>query len=450
MRRSLFVPGVALGLLHSFAPLRAQDSIEREAVRLEEYHAQIHGTAGGWRVIGERNRSVDGREQYPLVFARRNEYWQDVSHRNTPNGAVAATAPEARTIARIGMLGDHEYFGNPISPVDWVAAFRAGLRDAGYVEGRNVLLEFRNGDSDPAKLARAAADLVAIHVDVIVASSTTAAKAAKAATRSIPIVFWSAEPVSSGLVANLDHPGANLTGLTANEEQQARFLAVLKEVVPGLRTVAILFNPSYAPVPGLLEYAERGARTLGLAVHRVEVKEPGDLPHAFAAMKCGRIRAALVLNHGMFYRERAQLATLAIENNVALSSPYFPNAAAGALIAHEPDFDQVWRLNAGSVARILKGAKPGDLPVRRLVALRYAVNLKTARMLGLTTPRSVLSGAALVIADSTAQRDGQDSLDVRATLARTVEAYDRRDAGAIAAEYTDDADHIRGQRRCRR
>src|SRR5207248_9079113 len=153
----------------------------------------------------------------------------------------------APKMARIGMLSDSESFGNPISPQDWLAAFRAGLQDAGYHNGKNISFEFRNADRDPQKLAQQASELVTLRVDLIVASSTTAAKAAKAATRTIPIVFWGAEPVSSGLVRNLDHPGENLTGVTADEEQQKDSLAQLKEIVPGLDRVAILFNPSYAP-----------------------------------------------------------------------------------------------------------------------------------------------------------------------------------------------------------
>lgn len=213
-------------------------------------------------------------------------------------------------------------------------------------------------------------------------------------------MFWGAEPISSGIVRTFDHPGENVTGVTANEEQQADFLAVLKQVVPGLKQVAILFNPSYAPLSGLLEYAKSGARAMGLSAQLVEVKGPDDLPAAFAAMKREGSRAALMLNHGMFYRERAKLAALALENRVALSSPYFPNAEAGVLIAHEPDFDQVWLRNANCVEKILKGANPGDLPVQKLAALRYAINLKTAMALGLTIPKSVLSRAALVIPES--------------------------------------------------
>ena len=321
-------------------------------------------------------------------------------------GACLASTPltlqtEVPRVVQLGMLSDLESFGNPVSPTDWLASFRAGLRDSGYIEGKNICLEFRNGDRDPEKLEKMAAELAAIKVDIIVASSTTAAKAAKAATHTIPIVFWGGEPISSGLVANLDHPGENLTGVTASDQQQGEFLAMLKEVIPDLKRVAILFNRSYAPVSGLLRYAESGARALGLSTQLVEVAAPGDLPGAFEAMKREGCRAVLVLNHGMFFRERAKLAALAIDNGIAVPTPYLPNAEAGALIAHIPDFDQVWRLNATYVTRILKGANPGDLPVQRLAAFRYAINLKTAKALGLTIPSSILKQAAMVIPDST-------------------------------------------------
>jgi ribonuclease Z len=302
--------------------------------------------------------------------------------------------------ARVGLLSDYEQFGASASPSDWLGTFRAGLRDLGYVQGNNVLLESRYANRDPEKLARMAAELAAMKVDVIVAASTTAAKAAKAATHSIPIVFWGAEPVSSGLVANLDHPGENLTGVTANEEEQKEFLVQLKEVIPDLTRVALLFNRSYAPVPGILKHAESGAGELGLSTQLVEVTDPGDLPAAFAAMKREGSRAVLVLNHRMFFEERAKLAALAIENGVAVSTPYLPNPEAGALIAHEPDFDQVWRISAGYVDRILKGAKPGDLPVHRVSAVRYAINVKTAKALGLPIPGSLLKRAAMVTPDS--------------------------------------------------
>jgi ABC-type uncharacterized transport system substrate-binding protein/DNA-binding beta-propeller fold protein YncE len=311
-----------------------------------------------------------------------------------------SVAPAAQTeVARLGLLSDYEKFGGSASPSDWLAAFRTGLRDLGYIEGKNVLLEARYANRDSEKLACMAAELAAMKVDIIVAASTTAAKAAKAATHTIPIVFWGAEPPSSGLVANLDHPCENLTGVTFNEEAQKEFLAQLKEVLPGLNRVAILFNRSYAPALGILKYAESGARELGLSPQVVEVATPGDLPGAFAAMKRGGSRAVLVLNHRMFFEDRATLATLAITNGIAVSTPYLPSAEAGALIAHEADFDQVWRINAGYVDKILKGANPGDLPVQRLAAFRHAVNLKTANALGLTVPGPILKGA-LVIPDS--------------------------------------------------
>src|SRR5437868_9793745 len=303
-------------------------------------------------------------------------------------------------MARIGMLSDSESFGNPISPQDWLAAFRAGLRDAGFREGENIQFEFRNANCDPQKLAQQATELVALKVDLIIASSTTSAKAAKAATGTIPIVFWGAEPVSSGLVRNLDRLGENLTGVTANEEQQKEFLAQLKEIVPGLDRVAILCNPSYAPVAGLLKYAEEGARALRLSPHLVKVSAPEDLPDAFAEMRRAACRAVLVLNHPMFFQEREKLAALAIDNRIALSTPYLRNAEAGALIAHEVDFDQVWRLNASYVAKILRGAKPGELPVQRVSGVRYAINLKTAKALDFTVDAPILRSAALVISDS--------------------------------------------------
>ena len=313
-------------------------------------------------------------------------------------GAPLMAQTEAGRVARVGLLSDYEKFSASASPSDWLGALRAGLRDLGHVEGKDVLLEPRYANRDPEKLARMAAELAAMKVDVIVAASTTAAKAAKAATHAIPIVFWGAEPVSSGLASNLDHPGENLTGVTADEEGQKTFLIQLKEVIPHLTGVAILFNRSYAPVPGILRHAENGARELGLSLQLVEVTAPADLPRAFAAMKRNGCRAVLVLNHRMFFEARATLAALAIENGIAVSTPYLPNAEAGALFAHEADFDRVWRTNALYVDKILKGANPGDLPIER-ASFRYAVNLKTARALNLTIPASVLKNAATVVRD---------------------------------------------------
>jgi putative ABC transport system substrate-binding protein len=311
-------------------------------------------------------------------------------------GSVPLTGQKATAVARVGLLSDYEKFGGSASPSDWLASFRAGLRELGYVEGKNVVLEFRYANRDPEKLARMAAELAAMNVNVIVAASTTAAKAAKAVTHAIPIVFWGAEPVSSGLVANLDHPGENLTGVTFNEEAQKEFLAQLKEVLPRLNRVGILFNRGYAPVPGILKYAESGARELGLSPQLVEVAAPSDLPGAFATMKREGSRAVLVLNHPMFFEDRAALAALAITNGIAVSTPYQPSAEAGALIAHEADFDKVWRLNASYVAKILKGANPGDLSVLRLAAFRYAINLNTAKALGLRIPASMSDRAERV------------------------------------------------------
>jgi putative tryptophan/tyrosine transport system substrate-binding protein len=359
---------------------------------------------------------------------------------------------QATAVARVGLLSDYEKFGPLASPSDWLESFRAGLRELGYVEGKNVVLEFRYANRDPEKLARMAAELAAMKVNVIVAASTTAAKAAKAATNTIPIVFWGAEPLSSGLVANLDHPGENLTGVTFDEDAQKEFLAQLKELVPGLNRVAILFNRGYAPVPGILKYAESGARESGLSPQLVEVAAPRDLPEAFAAMKREGSRAVLVLNHRMFFEDRATLATLAITNGIAVSTPYLPSAETGALISHEADFDQVWRRNAGYVDKILKGANPGDLPVQRLAAFRYAINLNTAKALGLTIPTLILNRAALVIPDSgkssnqgLAPGSSDSGPEVDAVLARTEQlnqAFLHADMAALERIIADDCIQI--------
>jgi ABC-type uncharacterized transport system substrate-binding protein len=221
---------------------------------------------------------------------------------------------------------------------------------------------------------------------------------------------------------------------------------MLKEVVLDLKRVAILFNRSYAPVPGLLKNAESGARALGLSTQLVEVAAPSDLPGAFEAMKREGSRAVLVLNHGMFFRERARLAALAIENGIALSTPYLPNAEAGALIAHEPNFDEVWRLNAGNVAKILKGTNPGDLPLQRLAAFRYTINLKTAKALGLTIPQSLLNRAAVVIPNSgdEAKQSSAASQAEREVLAleEQMESLQRANSAERTTLWADDLVYI--------
>ena len=310
---------------------------------------------------------------------------------------VAAEAQQAANIARIGYLtGD--LAGSP----ELREAFRKGLRDLGYVEGRNLVIETRDAAGKREQLPALAAELAALKIDVILAVSTLEALAAKQATRTLPIVFASSgDPVTSGLVASFARPGGNATGLAILlPGLVGKCLELLKQAVPGISRVAVVFAPGAYPERAereMLKEAEVAARALGVRPQLVEARGPADFDRAFSDMARARADAMTVLPSAMLYFERRRLVDLAARNRIPAMYPWREGVDAGGLMSYGANIPDLFRRAATYVDRILKGTKPADLPVEQAAKFELVINLKTARALGLTIPPSVLVRADEVI-----------------------------------------------------
>ncbi len=309
-----------------------------------------------------------------------------------------AEAQQAAKIARIGYL-----VLNLAANPHLTEAFRQGLRDLGYVEGRNVVIEYRDAEGKFERLPALAAELVALKVDVIVvAGGTLVALAAKQATRTLPIVFTpAADPVESGLVTSLARPGGNVTGLSIlAPELVGKCLEQLKQAVPRVSRVAVLWQPGGVPErteKDMLKGAEVAARALGVRPQFIEARGPDDFDRAFSDMTKARAGALTVLGSTMFGNERRRLVDLAAKNRLPAVYPWREFVDAGGLMAYGPNLADLYRRAATYVDKILKGAKPGDLPVEQPTKFELIINLKTARALGLTIPQSLLLRADEII-----------------------------------------------------
>ena len=311
---------------------------------------------------------------------------------------LAADAQQAAKVPRIGYLATN-LARNPHLP----EAFRQGLRDLGYVEGRNVVIEYRDAEGKLERLPALAAELVALKVDVIVAAAgTPPALAAKQATRALPIVFIGAgEPVTSGLVTSLARPGGNVTGLSLLfPELVGKCLELLKQAVPGVSRVAVLWQPgavSERTEKDILKGAEVAGRTLGVRLHFVEARGPADIDRAFSDMIRVRAGALTVLSTPMFSSERRRLLDLAAKNRLPTVYSFREYVDAGGLMSYGPNLADLFRRAATYVDKILKGRKPADLPIEQPTRFELVVNLKTAKALGLTIPPSILVRADQLI-----------------------------------------------------
>jgi putative ABC transport system substrate-binding protein len=312
-------------------------------------------------------------------------------------GALAAPRPaaaQAAKIPRVGVLG-------PEDDSTWVArGFRDGLAELGYVEGRNILVEYRWAHGQFGRLPELAAELVRLDVDVIVAAVTAASLAAKAATGTIPIVMVGvADPVGVGLVASLARPGGNVTGTSAMAaEIVGKQLELLKDTDPGLARVAVLWNPANAAFQALqVREAEAAGRRSGVELRFHEARAPAEFDVAFAAMRSEGARALLVLADPVFTRHREALVGLVARTRLLAVSGIRDFAEAGGPIAYGPNYLDSSKRAAAYVDKILKGARPADLPVEQSTRFELVVNLKTAKALGITVPQSILLRADEVI-----------------------------------------------------
>src|SRR5262245_62134172 len=304
---------------------------------------------------------------------------------------VVGEAQEAGKTPRIGVMSS-----SPSDP--FVEAFRGGLRELGYVEGRNITVEYRWAEGRFERLPAFAADLVRLKVDVIVASSQ-AAVAARQATTTIPIVMpIITDPVRLGLVASLAKPGGNATGFaTQNDELPGKWIELVKETLPKASRVTALVQPSYDG--GVqLRASESAARSLGVRLQPLKVESPEDLAQAFSEIQKSRTDALIVTSSPLFYVHRARLVEFAAKNR--LPAIYHQSefvVSSGGLMSYAPDFRDLFRRSAIYVDKILKGAKPADLPVEQPTKFELVINRKTARALGVTMPASLLLRADRLI-----------------------------------------------------
>jgi putative tryptophan/tyrosine transport system substrate-binding protein len=313
--------------------------------------------------------------------------------------ALPFVAYAQKSMPVIGFLafGVHDPSGPNLS------AFRKGLAGLGYIEGRNILIESRWAEGKPERFPALANELVALKVDVILtAGGTLGALAAKQATTTIPIVFSVVgDPVAEGLVASLARPGGNITGFSnVTVDLIGKWLELLRQVVPGVDLIAVLWKPDSVPDHARelrLKELDASAQALGVQLQVVEAREPADLDRAFLEISAKGARALVVLATGVFDLEHQRIANLAAKNRLPTMYATRNFVDAGGLMSYGPNFVDFFRLAAVYVDKILKGAKPSDLPVEQPTKFDLVINLKTAKALGLTIPPSLLVTALDVI-----------------------------------------------------
>jgi len=307
---------------------------------------------------------------------------------------LAAEAQQTKPIPRIGFLASSAERAQ-----SRLAAFQQELRELGYMEGKNLVIEQRYAAGDFARLPDLAADLVRLHVDVILTAGAPAAHAAQQSTITIPIVMGNAaDPVGTGLVASLARPGGNITGLSDfNLGVVTKRLELLKEIVPSASRVAVLLNPANPTNPLQLQEIQAVAPALGVTLLSFEAKEANDIDRAFTAMHKERVEALIVFGDPMFGTHLRLIVDLAAQSRLPASYGGRDSVDAGGLMSYGTNFSDLFRRAATYVDKILKGAKPADLPIEQPMKFELVINLKTAQALGLTIPPTLLFQADEVI-----------------------------------------------------
>jgi len=309
--------------------------------------------------------------------------------------AHPADAQQANKVPRIGML----FPASPSPAGPFIDAFRQGLHDLGYVEGKHILIEYRFAEGKEDRLPDLAADLARINVDIIVAGGGIATLAAKKATRTIPIVMGAAgDPVGSGIVASLARPGGTITGSTLiSPDLSGKSLELLKETIPGLKRVALLTYPGGASTVLMLKETETAAQSLGLQLQILEAGGPEQLESVFAIAKKRGSEAINVLSNAFFGNQRKKIVELVTRAH--LPAMYFDRqfVDAGGLMSYGANVAELFRRAATYVDKVLKGAKPADLPVEQPTKFEFIISLKAAKQIGLTIPPNVLARADRVI-----------------------------------------------------
>ena len=308
---------------------------------------------------------------------------------------AAASAQQAKKPARIGYLTG----GSIELEKSWIASLQQGLRELGYVEGENVVLELRGAAGRADQLSGLAQGLIRSKVDVLVTAGDAATLAAKKATGTVPVVMVTvADPVGIGLVASLGHPGGNVTGLAdLHADLVAKRLEILKDLVPSASHIAVLLNPANPSHALQLKGLQAAAPAVSVTVVPREAAEPAGIDRAFAAIKRERSAGLIVLGDRMFGAIRKRIVELALVNRLPTVYTHRWWVESGGLVSYGANFNDLYRHVATYVDKILKGAKPGDLPVEQPTRLELVINLRTARSIGLTVPPSLLARADEVI-----------------------------------------------------
>jgi putative tryptophan/tyrosine transport system substrate-binding protein len=310
-----------------------------------------------------------------------------------------AEAQQPKKVPRIGVLSGF----SSSSDRKRIEAFRQGLRELGYVEGQNVFVEYRYAGGNADEYPKLAAELVSFRVDLIVVGGGSGlARAAKETTKTIPIVMTGgSDPVGAGLVASLARPGGNITGLTAiTAELAGKRLELLKETLPRVIRVGVLWNPTDQGSAQGLKEIEIAAPTLGLEIQSLQVRSPSNFESAFKAAIAGQARALQVLGSGLIISNRNRIVEFATKNRLPTMFVDAAHVEAGGLMSYGPNAPDLYRRTATYVDKILKGAKPADLPVEQPMKFELVINLKTAKQIGLTIPPNVLARANKVIKEN--------------------------------------------------
>ena len=307
----------------------------------------------------------------------------------------SADAQQANKVSRIGYL----FLGSPSTNLGYREAFLQGLRELGYVEGKNIVIEYRWAEGKFDRVSELAAELVRLKVDIILAPTSALARAAKNVTTTVPIVMTNAgNPFGDGLVASLARPGGNVTGLTnLSPELSGKLLELLKEILPTLARVAVLPNPTGAK--GDLKEMQAAAPFLKLQLQILEVRTADDFARAFEEATKAHAQALAVGQDptGLYSGNRKQIVELAVKNRLPAIYPQIGYANAGGLMSYAANENEMFRRAATYVDKILKGAKPADLPVEQPTKFEFVINMKAAKQIGLTIPQSVLYRADKVI-----------------------------------------------------
>ena len=307
-----------------------------------------------------------------------------------------AEAQQPKKVPRIGYLVSGSL--SSTREVGQAEAFRQGLRELGYVEGQNILIQYRYAEGVEERLPKLAAELVQLNVDVIFVNGTTGTQAVKRATKTIPIVMASVtDPVGAGLVASLAHPGGNVTGVSNLLELSGKQLELLKEAFPKVTRVAVLWDPANTANARLLGEMKVAAGVLRIILQSLEVRSSTDFDLAFSAIKKEHASAVIVLRNVITYTYPTRIVKFTAKSKLPAMYPDRVLVDAGGLMSYGPDFLEMFRRSATYVDKILKGAKPADLPVEQPTKFEFIINLKAANQIGVTFPPNVLALADKVI-----------------------------------------------------